>query len=319
MNYGMHNIKQGKLPPLHKHVDLFLRNKKRRFESGRDESPFISFDDLVTRISERRKPDLTPEFRAKDVNSTYMSLVGTRPGRPRHGDHPCQISWMYVQDLVSKEKGFVLRNKFLSKLFKDLKPDYGSPEKAKARSRGFQVFFSLGIRDPRILTLGGEEGYCVDEMLKKCPGPDAEILSIDDSMRTLEKFSKKFAKFPNVKTIFSDLDKFVNSDSLDFDFLNLDAMGYMSGEISDRLFNINCKTTRAKVITLTVEASKLLRNHGSYVRRIRASCPQPADGSKPDEVRYGLESVIPAYKIVDDFTYRSNQDDMRIFVLLRKD
>lgn len=310
MNYGMHGVR-GSLA-LHKRADILLRWKLIRWNKGQEESPFISLTDLCRRLA---------EITGMDPRSIYYSLTGTAKNRLTCSSHPVQKSWAYTIHPATGEVGFVLRKseEFMSGRYKENKPDYNNPEKDQARNRGFGFFLNIarmaGLRNPRILTLGGEEGYCVKALLQHFP--EANIVSLEHDKSIRKRFKANFAGSPNVKSVPGELDEFVVTDPLDFDFLNLDAMGYMCRKAYDRFVEVNKKTT-APVVTVTLEYQREIRNTGEFQDTIRTECPETPDNPNPDQVRYALEKAFTRYAVVDDYKYSGHRKHMRMFVLAKK-
>jgi hypothetical protein len=292
--------------PMHRRVLILLCWKLIRFHRGED-TPYISMHELVGRLE---------RLTGVAYRSIYMSLTGNGTDRVTNPDHGVQKSWAYCRHPDRPgEAGFIVRDseEFKSGRFLENKPDYKSPEKCVSRSRGFKAFLESHPSTPRILTLGAEEGFCVKELLQSCP--DATIVSLECKAVVRRKFKVNFAGYPNVMSKAGELEVFVQRDRLRFDFLNLDAMGYMCDAKDQMLATINAKSS-ASYVTLTLECQKRLRNCGVYVDRIRAAC---RERGVRDEVRYAVEVAAPDFCIVDDFSYGGHRRKMRVFVLARQD
>lgn len=248
--------------------------------------------------------------RKREITQTeLLHLVAERTGRPVDTVRGTVIGYRSDKLMGKPEitkKWAYCRNptRFVKKRYaKDVyAPSYDTPEKKKARTRAFAPLFRFSDA-PRVLTLAAEEGYCVQQIIDVFP--TADIVNIDRDIEVLQ--------LPTANA-WCTLEEFVQNDSLEFDFLNLDLMGYLLGK-KYRLFQYINKKTTAKAIAVTLQSGERFRNYGHWVswakRQFRGR----------DQIRQAMETAFSNFTLTDCFSYVRDKTvqcrPMRVFVFER--
>jgi hypothetical protein len=255
--------------------------------------------------------------RKKEITQTeLLRRVATRTGRPVDTVRGTVIGWRSDKLMGKPEivRAWVYcRNptRFVQKRYaKDAyQPSYDTPEKKKARLRSFAEFLKIDKPAPRVLTLGADSGYCVRQILSVAPM--AEVVNVEKDPDVLARYEA--LDFPTTNYLGA-LEDFVAEDGLEFDFLNLDLMGYMSRERYRMFAKINAKTT-AQTIAVNLQYGQRFRNYGRWVdwakRRFR----------NRDQIRQAMNAAFSAYELRDCFQYTRDKTcqcrPMRVFVFRR--
>lgn len=185
---------------------------------------------------------------------------------------------------------------------------YNTKEKRNARKR---IFSHLPRkRNPTILTLASNKGYCVKTILKRYKNPN--IINVEQNEKILKEWIQGGIKTKNYLTT---LEKFVKSSNFKnetFDFVNLDLMGYASMK-SNKTFTAINQTNNCKCIAITLQYLKKFRNHGRFVEWAKEKYYR-----FDDPTLEWIKDVFSNYTLDDVFVYNRDKSHqgvaMRVFI-----
>lgn len=239
----------------------------------------------------------------RPVDTVRGTVIGFRPDKLM--GLGMFSNWVYCR----KPTRFV-RKKY-AKRSEWYKPTYDTPQKDEARLRSFSEFIKLDLVSPKVLTLGAEKGFCVRRILKIAPA--ARITNIENNPRVLDVYRRQGLPSENV---LADLETYVAENPLDFDYLNLDLVGYLSQTKYEMFAEINRKTT-ASAISITIQHGERFRNYGYFIQWAKSRFLQR------DQIKQAMRTALSNFRLVDDFSYIRDKTcgcrPMRVFVFRRKD
>ncbi len=260
----------------------------------------ISQVDFLTQICKKLK---------RSRESVRGTLVGG--GRKLFGQPSFKRAWcVCMPDKTTGKPTRYVRRKYIQPGDVEVGMSYDTPAKKLARTRGLQ-YLTPGKK--KVITLAASEGYCVEEILRRCP--EAEITNVERDAAVLKHWKSKNIPTRNFQ---GTLSKFLRSPEFaanQYDTLNADLMGYACRSLDNDLVILN-QLANVKYIVLTILGIKDFRNHGQWVEQARAKY------HRSDPTREWIQRTLPRYQLKDAWFYNREPEKgsrrMRMFVLERR-
>lgn len=250
---------------------------------------------------------------AEITGFTSESVRGTiiGGGRKLFGTDEFKKTWVVCQPdkALGKPKRFVQR-RYRKATDVEFSLHYDTPSKKEARERGMK---DLKPGRQKIITLAATEGYCVKEILRRCP--QAEIINIERDADILAQWKRKGITTTNIHSTLLD---FVFSPRFllhQYSFLNADLMGYPCPSLHKMLERVNM-VGNIQTIALNTLGLHNFRNHSEWKTKMEARY------RSTDPTRQWLVALMSNYRIVDEWFYNRDPEHgshrMRMFVLQRR-